>query len=77
MSIVLNNLLHNSTKENSRGNNYRCQLFINGRFHGSNPESTHSNFSNSVNNLGPQAFPAPEGILNHEGDNHIALTLWA
>jgi hypothetical protein len=32
----------------------------------------------TVNNLGPQtAFPVPEGILNHDGNNYIALTLWA
>jgi beta-galactosidase len=32
----------------------------------------------TVNNLGPQkSFPVPEGILNHNGINHIALTLWA
>lgn len=31
-----------------------------------------------VNNLGPQtAFPVPEGILNYNGRNDVALTLWA
>jgi hypothetical protein len=31
-----------------------------------------------VNNLGPQTtFPIPEGILNHNGNNDIALTLWS
>ena len=31
-----------------------------------------------MNNLGPQArFPVPEGILNHNGRNDIALTLWS
>ncbi|OQE32948.1 hypothetical protein PENFLA_c001G06746 [Penicillium flavigenum] len=67
MRVVFNNSLHNSTKESSRGNNYRCQLFINGY-----------QFGKYINNLGPQtAFPVPEDILNHEGDNHIALPLWA
>src|SRR4051812_2003902 len=32
----------------------------------------------TVNRLGPQhAFPVPEGILNHEGENFISLTVWA
>ncbi|KAL1983152.1 hypothetical protein VTN96DRAFT_402 [Rasamsonia emersonii] len=31
-----------------------------------------------VNNIGPQtSFPILEGILNHNGTNYIALTLWA
>lgn len=30
------------------------------------------------NNLGPQtAFPVPEGVLNYDGKNYVALTLWA
>ena len=32
----------------------------------------------AVNNIGPQtSFPVPEGILNHNGRNDVALTLWA
>jgi hypothetical protein len=32
----------------------------------------------SVNNLGPQTdFPVPEGILNYQGTNYIAVTLWS
>jgi hypothetical protein len=31
-----------------------------------------------VNNLGPQtSYPVPEGILNYNGKNYVALTLWA
>ena len=31
----------------------------------------------TVNNLGPQtSFPVPEGILNHNGENWLGLTLW-
>jgi beta-galactosidase len=31
-----------------------------------------------VNNLGPQTtYPVPEGILNNDGRNYLALTLWA
>ena len=49
------------------GFNYRCQLFVNGY-----------QFGKYVNNLGPQTvFPVPEGILNHNGKNDIALTLWS
>ncbi|KAJ5706029.1 hypothetical protein N7536_001718 [Penicillium majusculum] len=67
MSVVFNNSTQHSTKDNTRGNNYRCQLFVNGY-----------QFGKYINNLGPQtAFPIPEGILNHEGDNHIDLTVWA
>ncbi|KAJ5969663.1 hypothetical protein N7501_005911 [Penicillium viridicatum] len=67
MSVVFNNSIQNSTEDNTRGNNYRCQLFVNGY-----------QFGKYIHNLGPQtAFPIPEGILNHEGDNHIALTMWA
>ncbi|OQE44287.1 hypothetical protein PENCOP_c002G08254 [Penicillium coprophilum] len=67
MSVVFNKSIHDRLNENSRGNNYRCQLFVNGY-----------QFGKYINHLGPQkAFPIPEGILNHEGDNHISLTLWA
>lgn len=32
----------------------------------------------TVNNIGPQTrFPVPEGIMNHNGKNYVALTLWA
>ncbi|KAL9088456.1 MAG: hypothetical protein Q9165_006180 [Trypethelium subeluteriae] len=49
------------------GADYRCQLFVNGY-----------QFGKYVNNLGPQTvFPVPEGILNHNGMNDVALTLWA
>ncbi|OTA99256.1 glycoside hydrolase family 35 protein [Hypoxylon sp. CI-4A] len=35
-------------------------------------------FGKHVANLGPQtAFPVPEGILNHDGRNTVALTLWS
>ncbi|KAI0481923.1 glycoside hydrolase superfamily [Xylariaceae sp. FL0804] len=46
---------------------YRCQLFVNGW-----------QFGKYVANLGPQTtFPVPEGILNHNGVNTVAITLWA
>lgn len=32
----------------------------------------------AVNNLGPQtSYPVPEGILNHSGENYVALTIWS
>ncbi|KAF7912608.1 uncharacterized protein EAF01_001629 [Botrytis porri] len=47
--------------------NYRAQLFVNGW-----------QFGKYVNNLGPQIrFPIHEGILNHQGTNTVALTLWS
>lgn len=31
-----------------------------------------------VNNIGPQTvYPVPEGVLNHNGNNYVALTLWS
>lgn len=31
-----------------------------------------------VNHIGPQTkFPVPEGILNYDGMNYVAVTLWA
>lgn len=31
-----------------------------------------------VNNVGPQTrFPVPEGILNYNGPNYLALTIWS
>jgi hypothetical protein len=89
MSVVFGN----SSQINSGNgrDNYRCQLFINGyqfgkysesaSSHGSmvpNTQPTNLNVNFSVNKLGPQnTFPVPEGILNHEGENFIALTVWA
>ncbi|KAI0974123.1 glycoside hydrolase superfamily [Xylaria arbuscula] len=46
---------------------YRVQLFVNGWQYGK-----------YVNTIGPQfSFPVPEGILNYQGDNYLALTLWS
>ncbi|OTB06588.1 glycoside hydrolase family 35 protein [Hypoxylon sp. CI-4A] len=47
--------------------NFRLQLFVNGW-----------QFGKYVNNLGPQDhFVLPEGILNYNGSNYFALTLWS
>ncbi|KAL4962576.1 glycoside hydrolase family 35 protein [Aspergillus stella-maris] len=46
---------------------FRCVLFVNGW-----------QFGKYVNNIGPQSrFPIPEGILNHNGMNYLALTIWS
>ncbi|KAI1103222.1 glycoside hydrolase family 35 protein [Jackrogersella minutella] len=67
--VPLSFVFANSTTTSSAGSspNYRCQLFVNGW-----------QFGKYVANLGPQtAFPVPEGILNHNGANTVALTLWS
>ncbi|KAF4918181.1 putative beta-galactosidase E [Colletotrichum viniferum] len=46
---------------------FRAQLFVNGY-----------QFGEYVNHLGPQTrFPVPKGILNYNGVNTVAITLWA
>ncbi|GLI78126.1 hypothetical protein PoHVEF18_006428 [Penicillium ochrochloron] len=66
-SIVFNNSTAGDPSQKTSGLNYRCQLYVNGYQYGK-----------YINNLGPQnSFPIPEGILNHNGINYIALTLWA
>jgi hypothetical protein len=46
---------------------YRVQLFVNGY-----------QFGKYVNHIGPQtSYPVPQGILNYNGTNWLALTLWA
>ncbi|KAI0886184.1 glycoside hydrolase family 35 protein [Annulohypoxylon maeteangense] len=64
--VPLNFVFGNSSSTTTTSN-YRCQLFVNGW-----------QFGKYVANLGPQtAFPVPEGILNHNGKNTVALTLWS
>ncbi|KAL4888053.1 putative beta-galactosidase E [Aspergillus ambiguus] len=65
LAFRFNNSNPDSTSQD--GSDYRCQLFVNG-YH----------FGKYVNSLGPQtSFPVPEGILNHDGINYVAVTLWA
>lgn len=46
---------------------YRAQLYVNGYQYGK-----------YVNNVGPQlSYPVPQGILNYQGTNWLALSLWA
>ncbi|KAL1962757.1 hypothetical protein VTN77DRAFT_9211 [Rasamsonia byssochlamydoides] len=68
MSFVFNRSVDaGNSSSDSKGINYRCQLYVNGY-----------QFGKYVNNLGPQtSFPVPEGILNYNGTNYVAITLWA
>ena len=46
---------------------FRAQLFVNGY-----------QFGKFVSNIGPQVlFPVPNGILNANGVNYVAITVWA
>jgi len=46
---------------------FRAQLFVNGY-----------QFGKFVNHIGPQTnFPVPEGILDYNGTNYVAISLWA
>ncbi|GFF73252.1 hypothetical protein IFM47457_03346 [Aspergillus lentulus] len=46
---------------------FRISLYVNGW-----------QFGKYVNNIGPQtSYPIPEGVLNHHGENYLALTFWA
>ncbi|RLL97383.1 hypothetical protein CFD26_106997 [Aspergillus turcosus] len=52
---------------NGTSSAYRVQLYVNGYQYGK-----------LVSNIGPQtAFPVPQGILNYQGTNWVAVTLWA
>ncbi|KAJ7477091.1 glycoside hydrolase family 35 protein [Mycena galericulata] len=47
--------------------NFRSKIYVNGY-----------QFGKYVNNIGPQsAFPVPQGILNYNGANTLAVSLWA
>ncbi|OKL56020.1 putative beta-galactosidase A [Talaromyces atroroseus] len=52
---------------NTGNSSYRVQLYVNGY-----------QFGKYVPQLGPQTeFPVPQGILNYQGENWVAVTLWA
>ena len=76
----------------SLANAYRVQLFVNGYQYGkygkfplSIPSLLHimhspnaNNATYTVNNIGPQTvYPVPPGILNTQGTNYVALSLWS
>ncbi|KAJ5612571.1 beta-galactosidase [Penicillium lagena] len=57
----------NTTAKDSSIAKFRSELFVNGW-----------QFGKYVNNIGPQTrFPVPEGILNYNGPNYLALTIWS
>ncbi|KAF9526883.1 glycoside hydrolase family 35 protein [Crepidotus variabilis] len=46
---------------------YRAQFYVNGY-----------QFGKYINSIGPQkVFPVPQGILNYQGTNTLAISLWA
>ncbi|KAJ5147104.1 hypothetical protein N7526_000456 [Penicillium atrosanguineum] len=60
-------LYFNFANSTSPPSTYRVQLYVNGYQYGK-----------YVNNIGPQmSYPVPEGILNYQGTNWLALSLWA
>lgn len=65
---------------------YRVQLFVNGWQFGEYGETLPPLIGGLiaianrliVNDIGPQvSYPVPEGILNYNGENYLALTLWS
>lgn len=66
MSFVFTNAT-SSAGLNGTTTDFRVQLYVNGY-----------QFGKYFNNIGPQTtFPVPEGVLNYNGKNWVALTLWA
>ena len=79
MSFVLNHGAYG-------GSDYRVQIFVNGYQFGKDGTYERSFFRLkycslhvvAVNNLGPQtSLPVPEGILDYNGINYMALALWS
>ncbi|KKY27463.1 putative beta-galactosidase e [Phaeomoniella chlamydospora] len=67
LSFNFTNTTSSNTTDTNKAPAYRIQLYVNGY-----------QFGKYVNNIGPQtSYPVPQGILNHNGKNYIALTLWA
>jgi hypothetical protein len=70
---------------NSTSSYYRAQLYVNGwqfgkysKYHFLTHAVLYILIAFKVDHLGPQTkFPVPEGILNYQGQNFIAITLWA
>ncbi|KAH7111200.1 beta-galactosidase [Dactylonectria macrodidyma] len=66
--IPISLVFTNSTNtKSSAPANFRAQIFVNGW-----------QFGKYINNIGPQlSYPIPEGILDHNGINHLSITLWS
>lgn len=59
--------INSTSGSNGTTPDYRVQLFVNGY-----------QFGKYVNNVGPQTvYPVPEGILNYNSTNYLALSLWS
>ncbi|KAI2615197.1 glycoside hydrolase family 35 protein [Hypoxylon sp. NC1633] len=55
------------TNDTAASGAYRAQLYVNGW-----------QFGKLSSNVGPQTvFPVPEGILDYNGPNYVAISLWA
>jgi hypothetical protein len=66
LSFTFSNTTSGFNATGSSAPAYRVQLYVNGWQYGK-----------YVNNIGPQTvFPVPEGILNYQGTNYLAVTLW-
>ncbi|KAH8802585.1 putative beta-galactosidase [Xylogone sp. PMI_703] len=64
--IPLSLVFSNNTRKGTPAA-YRVQFYINGW-----------QFGKYINHIGPQLrYPIPEGILNYNGNNYLALTLWS
>ncbi|MCJ1353690.1 MAG: hypothetical protein MMC33_003677 [Icmadophila ericetorum] len=67
LSFVFTNTSSSASSSHHSTANFRSQLYVNGY-----------QFGKYVNNIGPQtSFPVPEGILNYQGENWVAVSLWA
>ncbi|OJZ84692.1 glycoside hydrolase family 35 protein [Aspergillus luchuensis CBS 106.47] len=67
--VPISVVFENSTTvgDGSKPARFRSELFVNGW-----------QFGKYVNHIGPQlSFPVPEGILNYNGSNYLAVTIWA
>ncbi|RAH56230.1 beta-galactosidase [Aspergillus piperis CBS 112811] len=67
--VPISVVFENSTTvgDGSEPARFRSELFVNGW-----------QFGKYVNHIGPQlSFPVPEGILNYNGSNYLAVTIWA
>ncbi|PYH31773.1 glycoside hydrolase family 35 protein [Aspergillus neoniger CBS 115656] len=67
--VPISVVFENSTTvgDGSEPARFRSELFVNGW-----------QFGKYVNHIGPQlSFPVPEGILNYNGSNYLAHTIWA
>ncbi|PLB53681.1 beta-galactosidase [Aspergillus steynii IBT 23096] len=64
ISIVFANTTMANTSTPAK---FRSEIYVNGW-----------QFGKYINHIGPQTrYPVPEGILNYDGNNYLAITLWS